>query len=117
MKRRSFFRLLRFETALAFREENDLLGLLRLVVFEREGGDGSTLAVGRMDRFRFMAQVVHGLALRHPRRTRPLRPGITVGMQPPTLDFQRAATAAKFRRAMFRQFEPDFGKEKSSCGS
>ena len=55
-----------------------------------------------MDRPRFVAEMVHGLALRHARRTRPLRPGVTIGVQAASFYPQHPATPAKLAGARIR---------------
>ncbi len=79
------------------RELHHVLLLLCLVELQWQGRDRGTTSVGSMDRPRFMAQMVHRLALRHARRARSLRPGVTIGVQAAILLSPASGSAGKTR--------------------
>ena len=93
------------------RELHHVLAFLRLVEFQRQRRDRGTASVGRMDRPRLMAKMVHGFALRHARRTRPLRPGVTIGVQAASFYPQHPATPAKLAGARIRVPRIHVGEE------
>ena len=85
------------------RELHDVLLFLRFVKFQRQRRDRGATRIGGMDRPRFMTKVVHGFTLRHARRTRPLGPGVAIGVQAASFYPQHPATPAKFAGAILRR--------------
>ena len=92
-------------------ELHHVFALLRFVELQRQSRDDGTASIGRVDRPRFVTKVVHRLALRHSRRTRPLRPGVTIGVQAAPFYPQHPATPAKLA---FKIRHPERRREGSS---
>ena len=63
------------------RERHHVFAFLCFVKLQRQCRDRGTTSVRGMDRPRLMAKMVHGFAFRHARRTRTLRPGVTIRVQ------------------------------------
>jgi hypothetical protein len=88
-----------------------VLEFLRLVELKGQSRDRGTASVGRMDRSRFMAKMVHGFAFRHARRTRPLSPGVAIGVQTAAFYPEHTATPTKLAGACIRVPSIHAGKE------
>ena len=67
-----------------------------LVEFQRQRRDGGTASVSGMNRPGFMPEMVHGFPFRHPRRSRPLRPRIAIGVETAADDPKRFAASVEF---------------------
>ena len=81
----------------ARRELHHVLEFLCFVEFQRQRRDRSAARIGCMDRSRLMPEMVHSLALRHARRTRSLRLGVTIGVQAAALLSQASGNGGKTR--------------------
>src|SRR5277367_4150214 len=83
-----------------FVEADNLLLSLRLVKLQRQHRYRGCGRISDVDRAGLMAKVIHGIPLRHTSDPRALRPGVTVRMERAAFDFEGAATAAEFCRAV-----------------
>ncbi len=84
------------------RELHHVLRFLCFVELQRQRRDRDTASVGSMDRSGLMPKMVHGLAFRHARRTRPLCPGVTIGVQAASFYPQHSATPTKLAGTRIR---------------
>jgi len=93
------------------RELHHVFEFLCLVELQRQRRDCGSACIGRVDRSRFVPEMVHCFALRHARRTRPLRPGVAIRMQAAAFYPQHPATSAKLAGTRVRVPCIDAGEE------
>jgi len=98
-------------------QRDDIRGGVRLLVILKRGQlDLRATGVGPVDRLRVMPQRLLGEPLGIPAHLRPLRPGVSVGMQRNPLDLEPTATAPELLGAMLLMDLRQAREEQSGAG-